>query len=102
MAPLVMPRRSPFVIILLALTLAATAALAAPLAPSAGAATPTGPTASAFDGASPTGPDVSNWQHPSGVGIDWRAVRDSGQQFAIVKATQGTDSVNPWFRTDFD
>ncbi|MGZ4707675.1 MAG: glycoside hydrolase family 25 protein [Acidimicrobiales bacterium] len=104
-----MPRRTPSVVLALAFVLCATAALAAPLGGPASAAVPSrtavpapGPTTSAFDGASPTGPDVSNWQHTNGVAIDWRAVRDSGQQFALVKATQGTDSVNPWFRRDFD
>ena len=42
------------------------------------------------------GPDVASWQHPGGAGIDWNAVRDSGNQFAIVKATEGLDYVNPF------
>ena len=114
-----MARRSPFAVALVVL-LCATAAVAAPLAASASAAsaTRTSPTASratagapttasggttaSFGAGSPTGPDVSNWQHTNDVAIRWQAVRDSGQQFTFVKASEGTTSVNPWFRRDFD
>ena len=51
-------------------------------------------------GAEPRGPDVASWQHPGGVGIDWFAVRNSGHQFAMVKATEGLDYVNPFFIQD--
>ena len=34
------------------------------------------------------GIDVSRWQHPNGAVIDWTQVRDSGQRFAVVKATE--------------
>lgn len=46
------------------------------------------------------GPDVASWQHPGGSGIDWFAVRASGHQFAMVKATEGTWYVNPFFVQD--
>ncbi len=109
MAALVMPRRS-LLATSLAILLCATAALAAPLAATATAAPATvtaasaagGATTSSFGAGSPTGPDVSNWQHTNDVAINWQAVRDAGHQFAFVKASQGVDSVNPWFRRDFD
>lgn len=34
------------------------------------------------------GIDVSRWQHPSGATIDWAQVANSGQKFAVVKATE--------------
>ena len=46
------------------------------------------------------GPDVSSWQHPGGVSIDWFAVRGAGQTFAMVKATEGLSYVNPYFVQD--
>ena len=46
-----------------------------------------------------TGPDVSSWQHPYDVAIDWTKVRAAGHSFAIVKATEGS-YVNPWLATD--
>lgn len=47
------------------------------------------------------GPDVSSFQHPNGAAISWPAVRKSGREFAIVKATEGTSYVNPWFGRDY-
>lgn len=54
-----------------------------------------------------TGIDVSGWQHPeysSGRrdpdSIDWAKVAGSGHQFAIIKATEGTGFVNPYYATD--
>ncbi|MDQ1686457.1 MAG: lysozyme, partial [Frankiaceae bacterium] len=47
------------------------------------------------------GPDVSSYQHPNGVAISWPAVRKSGREFAIVKATEGMTYVNPWFARDY-
>ncbi|MBV9097692.1 MAG: fibronectin type III domain-containing protein [Frankiaceae bacterium] len=47
------------------------------------------------------GPDVSSYQHPNGAAISWPAVRKSGHEFAIVKATEGTSYVNPWFARDY-
>ncbi|MBF6472777.1 MULTISPECIES: glycoside hydrolase family 25 protein [Nocardia] len=50
--------------------------------------------------AAPTGPDVSSWQHTGGSPIDWFAVKRSGQDFAMVKATEGLSYVNPYFVPD--
>ena len=46
------------------------------------------------------GPDVASWQHPGGTSIDWVAVRASGHEFAMVKATEGLHYVNPYFVQD--
>lgn len=46
------------------------------------------------------GPDVASWQHPGGAAINWFAVRASGHEFAMVKATEGLDYVNPHFVED--
>src|SRR5262249_18700714 len=45
-------------------------------------------------------PGVASWQHPGGSGIDWFAVRASGHQFAMVKATESLSYVNPYFVQD--
>lgn len=47
------------------------------------------------------GPDVSSYQHPYGAPIKWASVANAGKEFAIVKATEGTSYVNPWFSTDY-
>lgn len=47
------------------------------------------------------GPDVSSYQHPNGVSINWSAVAASGHEFAIVKATEGTSYVNKYFAGDY-
>ncbi len=47
------------------------------------------------------GPDVSSYQHPNGAAISWPSVRKSGDEFAIVKATEGTSYINPWFGRDY-
>lgn len=46
------------------------------------------------------GPDVSSWQHQDGRFINWFAVRQSGQQFAMLKATEGLNYLNPYFVPD--
>ncbi|MFC9996527.1 glycoside hydrolase family 25 protein [Nocardia sp. NPDC127526] len=46
------------------------------------------------------GPDVSSWQHIDGRMINWFAVRGAGHQFAMVKATEGLNYVNPYFVQD--
>jgi lysozyme len=46
------------------------------------------------------GPDVSNWQHPYGQAINWRAVRAQGASFAFVKVSEGSNYVNPYAATD--
>ncbi|HTW21119.1 MAG TPA: GH25 family lysozyme, partial [Mycobacteriales bacterium] len=50
------------------------------------------------------GPDVASYQHPHptkahphGQPINWTKVKKSGKSFAIVKATEGTSYVNPYF-----
>jgi GH25 family lysozyme M1 (1,4-beta-N-acetylmuramidase) len=48
-----------------------------------------------------TGPDVSRWQHPSGAGIDWSAVRGSGHDFTFIKATEGASYTNAYFSADW-
>jgi lysozyme len=48
------------------------------------------------------GVDVSTWQHPNGVSIDWHKVAAAGYTFAIVKASQGSTWVNPWLARDLD
>jgi GH25 family lysozyme M1 (1,4-beta-N-acetylmuramidase) len=48
----------------------------------------------------PVGPDVSSWQHPSGAAIDWAKVRAGGSLFTIIKATEGTGYVNPYYASD--
>jgi GH25 family lysozyme M1 (1,4-beta-N-acetylmuramidase) len=47
------------------------------------------------------GPDVSSYQHPSGVSINWTKVAAAGHEFAIVKATEGTSYVNKYFAADY-
>lgn len=64
----------------------------------------TGPTSFAPEATTSSvvdGPDVSSYQHPNGAAISWPAVRKSGREFAIVKATEGTSYVNPWFARDY-
>ncbi len=46
------------------------------------------------------GPDVSNYQHPNGAAINWKAVRAQGARFAFVKMSEGSTYVNPYARTD--
>jgi GH25 family lysozyme M1 (1,4-beta-N-acetylmuramidase) len=47
------------------------------------------------------GPDVSKYQHANGKLIDWAAVRRSGQDFAFIKATGGSNRVDPWFAREW-
>jgi GH25 family lysozyme M1 (1,4-beta-N-acetylmuramidase) len=49
----------------------------------------------------PEGPDVASYQHPSGAAIDWNRVRNAGEQFTFVKATEGTTYTNPYFAADW-
>lgn len=87
-----MPRRLPLVR-LFALGLAAVTASAAPLVWT------TGSPAAAVVGI--TGPDVSSFQHPHGSHIDWWKVKHDNRAFAIVKTTESTWYVNPWFGRDY-
>lgn len=59
-------------------------------------------TPAAESSATPRGIDVARWQHPFGKAIDWQAVRGAGIEFAIVKATESTTYVNPYYRQDTD
>ena len=57
------------------------------------------------DAASPStyavkGVDTSHHNHSGGNPIDWNRVRSSGQDFAFVKATEGSDWQDPWFSRD--
>ena len=47
--------------------------------------------AQAFTADSPTGIDVSKWQRPGGVAINWEKVAESGETFAFIKATDGLE-----------
>ena len=49
------------------------------------------------DGVELKGLDVSHWQGE----IDWSKVRQSGIRFAFVKATQGRDSIDPMFKSNW-
>jgi GH25 family lysozyme M1 (1,4-beta-N-acetylmuramidase) len=70
------------------------AVLAALVAPWGGQATAAAP-------AGLSGPDIASYQHPSGAAIDWAAVRNSGQRWVFVKATEGTTYTNPYFASDW-
>lgn len=48
----------------------------------------------------PTGIDISRWQHPNGASINWNSVRGAGHSFAIIKASEGVDYVNPYYAQD--
>jgi len=47
------------------------------------------------------GPDVSDYQHPAGAAIRWGKVRKAGASFAIVKASEGSSYINPYFTKDY-
>lgn len=47
------------------------------------------------------GSDVSGWQHPSGVALDWTKVRGAGESFTFVKATEGVGFVSKSFSADW-
>lgn len=49
-----------------------------------------------------TGPDAASYQHPNGASVNWSAVRNSGQSFAFIKATEGNSGnyINPYFSSD--
>lgn len=52
------------------------------------------------DGRTPVGIDISSHQHNNGSHMNVREVAVNGQDFAFVKATEGTHYVNPHFRPD--
>ena len=47
-----------------------------------------------------TGIDISSHQHTNGSSIDIDKVVEGGEDFAFVKATEGTWYINPYFRQD--
>ncbi|MDO4909411.1 MAG: GH25 family lysozyme [Corynebacterium sp.] len=55
--------------------------------------------ATAFGAGVPSGVDVASHQHTQGD-IDWTQVAGSGQRYAFVKATEGTNYVNPFYESD--
>ena len=57
-------------------------------------------TAPGLAAAAPKGPDVSSWQHIDATKIDWSQVKGAGHDFAMVKATQSLDYMNPFFVED--
>ena len=82
--------RSALLRALLPVTLVLSGLVAVGLAPSAAvAATPV------------SGPDVASYQHPGGAAIDWPMVQAGGASIAIIKATEGTTYVNPYFASDW-
>ncbi len=52
-------------------------------------------------GALLTGVDVASYQHPGSAPINWVKVRESGQTFALIKATEATTYTNPYFASDW-
>jgi lysozyme len=46
------------------------------------------------------GIDISSWQHPSGAAIDWQQVAGAGEQFVMIKSSQGVSYESPNFRAD--
>ena len=58
--------------------------------------------ASHADTISSHGIDVSSHQHERGKSIDWSQAALAGNDFAFVKATEGTGYTNPWFASDIN
>jgi GH25 family lysozyme M1 (1,4-beta-N-acetylmuramidase) len=52
-------------------------------------------------GYSINGIDVSSHDHANGATVDWAGQRAGGDEFAFVKATEGTGYVNPFFDQDY-
>ena len=50
----------------------------------------------------PKGIDVASYQHPFGESVNWLKVRLGGYSFAIIKATEGTGYINPYFDQNRD
>ena len=47
------------------------------------------------------GIDVSKYQHDNGKPINWAAAKKSGVRFAFIKATGGSNRVDPWFEREW-
>ena len=52
-------------------------------------------------GYSINGIDVSSHDHANGKTVNWADQRAAGDEFAFVKATEGTSYVNPYFDQDY-
>jgi len=85
------------------LALAVAALVATPLAGAVGQAStvPTAAQSAATQARRIPGIDVSKYQHPTGKPIDWVKVRRSGKVFAFIKATGGSNRIDPWFRREW-
>jgi GH25 family lysozyme M1 (1,4-beta-N-acetylmuramidase) len=70
------------------------------LAMTALALSTTATAAAAPNPAWPKGVDISSWQHQNGASIDWNAVKAAGNQFVVIKATEGTTYTNPDYAAD--
>lgn len=46
------------------------------------------------------GVDVSSYQHPGGKAISWAKVHAAGYKFAMIKSTEGSYYVNPYYAGD--
>jgi GH25 family lysozyme M1 (1,4-beta-N-acetylmuramidase) len=57
--------------------------------------------ASVPTGYSVNGIDVSSHDHANGATVNWASQRAAGDEFAFVKATEGTSYVNPYFDQDY-
>src|SRR5262245_56335257 len=57
--------------------------------------------ASLPSGYSINGIDVSSHDHANGNTVNWANQRAAGDEFAFVKATEGTSYVNPYFDQDY-
>jgi len=76
-------------------------AMAAPLAQVADASTTSTTSTTATRSTRVMGIDVSKYQHDTGKPIDWRRVKASDQRFAFIKATGGSNRVDPWFEREW-
>ncbi|HAJ51446.1 MAG TPA: glycoside hydrolase [Corynebacterium variabile] len=81
--------------VILSLAVAAAAVLAAPSASADSSASGSGPAGSLSPDSAVDGIDVSSHQHNVAPVSDWIQARSAGTDFAYVKATEGTDYVNP-------
>ncbi|WP_345632075.1 GH25 family lysozyme [Rugosimonospora acidiphila] len=69
--------------------------------PSAGGAARASGPAATPPGYTVAGIDVSSNDHSGGQTIDWAGQAAAGVRFAYVKATEGSDYLNPYFASDY-
>ncbi|MDG6106800.1 VCBS repeat-containing protein [Dactylosporangium aurantiacum] len=89
---------------------AAAAAEPAPDVPNGRASAARGPAGAAAQraalalpgGYTVNGRDVSSHDHSGGKTVDWAALRVAGDDFAFVKATEGTAYTNPYYGQDYN